>query len=76
MRNKYCNKVGGVPKAILGYTLPLFLVTTLDYNDYVGRIAIGRIFSGKVAVGENVSVCKLDGSVAATPKSIRLRKKN
>jgi GTP-binding protein len=42
------------------------LVTTLDYNDYVGRIAIGRIFSGKVAVGDGVSVCKLDGSVEKT----------
>jgi len=39
------------------------LVTTLDYNDYVGRIAIGRIFSGKIAVGDTVSVCKLDGSI-------------
>ncbi len=42
------------------------LVTTLDYNDYVGRIAIGRIFSGRVAVGDNVSVCKLDGSIEQT----------
>ena len=42
------------------------LVTTLDYNDYVGRIAIGRIFCGKVAVGDRVSVCKLDGSVELT----------
>ncbi len=42
------------------------LVTTLDYNDYVGRIAIGRIFSGKVKVGDTVSVCKLDGSVERT----------
>ena len=39
------------------------LVTTLDYNDYVGRIAIGRIFSGKIAVGDTVSVCKLDGAI-------------
>lgn len=42
------------------------LVTTLDYNDYVGRIAIGRIFSGKIAVGDTVSVCKLDGSIQRT----------
>jgi GTP-binding protein len=39
------------------------LVTTLDYNDYVGRIAIGRIFSGKIVAGDTVSVCKLDGSI-------------
>ena len=32
------------------------LVTNLAYSDYVGRIAIGRIFSGKVAVGDTISV--------------------
>ena len=42
------------------------LVTTLDYSDYVGRIAIGRMFSGKVAVGDGVSVCKLDGTIQKT----------
>jgi GTP-binding protein len=42
------------------------LVTTLDYSDYVGRIGIGRIFSGRVAVGDNVSICKLNGSVQKT----------
>jgi GTP-binding protein len=42
------------------------LVTTLDYNDYVGRIAIGRIFSGRIAVGDTVSVCKLNGSIEKT----------
>jgi GTP-binding protein len=42
------------------------LVTMLDYSDYVGRIAIGRVFSGKVAVGDAVSVCKLDGTIQKT----------
>jgi GTP-binding protein len=42
------------------------LVTNLDYSDYVGRIAIGRVFSGKIAVGDYVSVCKLDGAIQKT----------
>ncbi len=42
------------------------LVTTLDYSDYLGRIAIGRVFSGSVRVGDPVSVCKLDGSIEKT----------
>ena len=42
------------------------LVTNLDYSDYVGRIAIGRIFSGTIAVGDFVSVCKLDGTIQKT----------
>ena len=32
------------------------LVTNIDYNDYVGRLAIGRIFSGSVKVGDQVAV--------------------
>jgi GTP-binding protein len=42
------------------------LVANIDYNDYVGRLAIGRIFSGGVAVGDQVSICKLDGSIEKT----------
>jgi GTP-binding protein len=53
------------PEPILQDKLQI-LVTTLDYNDYVGRIAIGRIFSGRIAVGDTVSVCKLDGSLERT----------
>ena len=43
--------------------LPLqFQATTLDYNDYVGRIVIGRIVNGKVKSQEQVCVVKADGS--------------
>ncbi len=39
-----------------------FQVALLDYNDFVGRIGIGRVFRGRIKVGDNVSVLKLDGS--------------
>jgi GTP-binding protein len=42
------------------------LVTNLDYSDYLGRIAIGRVFSGKVAIGDEVAVCKLGGEIQKT----------
>ena len=40
------------------------LVTMLDYDSYVGRIAIGRIFHGAVKVGEQVALVKRDGTIA------------
>lgn len=42
------------------------LVANLDYSEYVGRLAIGRIFNGVVAVGDQVSVCKIDGKLEKT----------
>ena len=39
------------------------LVANLDYNEYIGRLAIGRIFSGEIAQGETVAVVKRDRSV-------------
>ena len=39
------------------------LVANLDYSEYVGRLAIGRIVSGEIAVGDNVTVAKHDGSL-------------
>jgi GTP-binding protein len=38
------------------------LVTNIDYNDYIGRIATGKIYSGKVRTGETLSLIKQDGS--------------
>ncbi len=42
------------------------LVSNLDYNEYVGRLAIGRISSGRVAVGDQISICKLSGQIEKT----------
>ncbi len=48
-------------------TAPLqMLVSNLDSSDYLGRIAIGRIFNGSVKLNDQVAVVKLDGSVKPT----------
>src|SRR5205085_1984491 len=38
------------------------LVANLDYDDYVGRLAVGRLSSGSLEVGQQVAVCRADGS--------------
>ncbi len=42
------------------------LVANLDYSDYHGRLAIGRIFSGTLARGDEVALVKLNGAVEKT----------
>ncbi|HVU63088.1 MAG TPA: translational GTPase TypA [Phycisphaerales bacterium] len=42
------------------------LITTLDYNDYVGRIGIGRVFHGQISSGQQVAVMKMDGKIVST----------
>ena len=39
-----------------------FQVSLLDYNDFVGRIGIGRVFRGTIKVGDSVTLSKLDGT--------------
>lgn len=51
-----------IPAPIDNSDEPLqFQVAMLDYNDYVGRIGIGRIFRGCIKLGDQVSVLKLNG---------------
>jgi GTP-binding protein len=38
------------------------LVTNLDYSDYLGRLAIGRVFNGTMRTGQEYNVAKLDGT--------------
>jgi GTP-binding protein len=41
-------------------------VANLDYSDYLGRLAIARVFQGTLRHGDEVSVCHLDGTVQKT----------
>jgi len=43
-----------------------FLVTNIDYNDYVGRLAVGRLFAGRIAVGDTVAVVDRRGTAVQT----------
>jgi GTP-binding protein len=40
------------------------LVTNIDYNEYIGRIATGKIFNGRVTNGETIALVKREGSVS------------
>jgi len=42
------------------------LVTNLDYSDYLGRLAIARVFNGTLKLGEEVAISKRDGSLMKT----------
>lgn len=42
------------------------LVANLDYSDYLGRLAIARVFNGTLRTGEEVGIAKLDGSLQKT----------
>ncbi len=51
----------GDPDAVLQ-----LLVANLDYSDYLGRLAIGRVFSGTLKYGDDVAIAKLDGTFQTT----------
>ena len=53
------------PRGDPAETLQL-LVANLDYSDYLGRLAIGRVFNGTLHYGDEVGIVKLDGSLQKT----------
>lgn len=64
MQVLYDTIVEHIPAPIDNREEPLqFQVALLDYNDYVGRIGIGRVFRGTMKVGQQVALMKLDGTV-------------
>jgi GTP-binding protein len=64
MQSLYDAIVDHIPAPVDNREEPLqFQVALLDYNDYVGRIGIGRVFRGTMKVGQQVALMKLDGTV-------------
>jgi GTP-binding protein len=64
MKSLYEGIIEHIPAPVDNRDEPLqFQVALLDYNDYVGRIGIGRVFRGTMKVGQQVALMKLDGSV-------------
>jgi GTP-binding protein len=50
------------PKADVSAPLQM-LVTNIDYNEFVGRLAIGRITAGEIKAGQDAALCQLDGTI-------------
>lgn len=64
MESLYDAIIKHIPAPIENREEPLqFQVALLDYNDYVGRIGIGRVFRGTMEVGQQVSLMKIDGTI-------------
>jgi GTP-binding protein len=58
------------PKSLQG--IPQMLITSLDYSNYVGRIAVGRIHRGSLEPNKDYALCKRDGSI----RKIRIKEVN
>ena len=52
------------PKHLEG--TPQMLITSLDYSNYTGRIAVGRVHRGTLKDGMNITICHRDGSQEKT----------
>ena len=52
----------GAPKVEKDKPLQM-LVSSIDYDNYVGRIAVGRLERGEITQGQNVAVCRKDGNI-------------
>ena len=64
MQSLYDMILENIPAPVDNREEPLqFQVALLDYNDYVGRIGIGRVFRGTMQVGQQVALMKLDGQL-------------
>ncbi len=61
-----------IPRPNIQEGLPQMLITSLDYSNYVGRIAVGRVHRGTLQPNKDYALCKRDGSI----KRIRVKEVN
>ncbi|MDR1373221.1 MAG: translational GTPase TypA [Dysgonamonadaceae bacterium] len=52
-----------IPEPVVIEGTPQMQITSLDYSNYVGRIAVGRVHRGTLREGADVALCKRDGSI-------------
>ncbi|MDH8701615.1 GTP-binding protein [Dysgonomonadaceae bacterium PH5-43] len=52
-----------VPEPLMIEGEPQMQITSLDYSNYVGRIAVGRVHRGELREGMDIALCKRDGSI-------------
>jgi GTP-binding protein len=52
-----------IPEPKVSEGTPQMLITSLDYSQYIGRIAVGRLSRGELKAGQQVSLCKREGGV-------------
>ncbi|MCC6426682.1 MAG: translational GTPase TypA [Phycisphaerales bacterium] len=70
MRDIFEAIIKEVPASAGDTTKPLqVLITAIDYNEYVGRIGIGRVFAGQIRSGQQVAIVRRDG-VTITPSKV------
>ncbi len=58
--------INNIPEPKVQTGTPQMLITSLEYSNYTGRIAIGRVTRGELKTGMQVSLCKRDGRIVKT----------
>ncbi len=66
--------IENIPEAPYYEGTPQMKITSLDYSNYVGRIAIGRVYRGDLAIGKDYILCKRDKNVKVRIKELYLFK--
>ncbi len=55
--------INTIPAPTINQGTPQLLITSMEFSNYTGRIAVGRVHRGELSAGMDVSLCKRDGSI-------------